>query len=1084
MPEALHLLLIEDSDDDAQLLLRVLQRNGFRLTWERVQTAEALRNALSQQAWDVIISDYNLPGFDAPSALAILKESQQDIPFLVVSGTIGEKLAVEMMKAGATDYIMKGNLARLPEAVRREVREAQIRHERRQADQALRESQERSRAMLMAIPDLMFRVGADGVYRGFITADRCGDIVPTNIDSTGKLMIDMLPPDLAERQLYYLQQALATGELQIYEQTLWINNCRQDEEVRVVKSGEDEVLFMVRDITQRQAALRERKQAERQLYHLNQELENKVAQRTAELQKREAELQKLSERLTLALKSASMGCWTWQLEDNTLIWDERMREFYDLPPEHQITYEQWQKYVHPEDLQYLVEGLGSILNSGQEYNAEFRIILPNGTMRHLKTYGVLVRDEAGHPLAMTGVNIDISAQQAALRQREDAEKQLRASQQFLQTVLDTFPLAVFWKDCALEYVGCNYQFAQSLGLDDPQDVVGKNDFDLYHEREALTYRAIDRQVIESNLPMIGMMDNTIFPDQKLHWLEINKLPLRDLFGNVVGVVGTFQDITDRKEAEHALQESEEKFRQLAQVVDAVFWIIEVDRTERVYVSPAYARIWGRELDEIYISPDIWLEAIHPEDREGVIAALPQQIEGKFDQEYRIVRLNGEIRWIRDRAFPIPNAQGQIYRVAGIAEDITDRKIAQAQLQATNEELIRATRLKDEFLANMSHELRTPLNAILGMTEGLQEEIFGPLNDPQIKALQTVERSAFHLLELINDILDVAKIESGQMELDCSPTAIAPLCQSSVTFIKQQALKKRIQLSVNLPLNLPDIMLDERRIRQVLINLLNNAVKFTHEGGQITLEVNSLPPAESEEQTHYLRFSVIDTGIGISPKHMKNLFQPFMQIDSALNRQYQGTGLGLALTKQIIELHGGRVSLTSEEGVGSCFMIDLPYQETPVFSKQHTSLNVNGHHDLFDHPIADGPLLLLAEDNEANISTICSYLKAKGYRIEVAKNGQEAIDRAIRFAPDLILMDIQMPGMDGLEAMKQIRRLSGLTTTPIIALTALAMESDRDRCLAAGANQYLSKPVRLKELAQMILNLLGICEQAPHSRGRG
>ncbi len=299
----------------------------------------------------------------------------------------------------------------------------------------------------------------------------------------------------------------------------------------------------------------------------------------------------------------------------------------------------------------------------------------------------------------------------------------------------------------------------------------------------------------------------------------------------------------------------------------------------------------------------------------------------------------------------------------LQRELTERQQAQQQLTQRNEELIRATRLKDEFLANMSHELRTPLNAILGMTEGLQEEVFGSVNERQLKALQTVERSASHLLALINDILDLAKIESGQIELECFPTASAPLCQSSITFVKHQALKKQIQISVNLPLNLPDIVLDERRIRQVLINLLNNAVKFTPEGGTITLEVTLLKATEEKTKTQYLRFAVIDTGIGISPENIKKLFQPFMQVDSALNRQYQGTGLGLALTKRIVDLHGGRVGLTSEVGVGSCFTIDLPYQTSmnlPQPPKSEADLNPND----VETPSTpnDAPLLLLAEDN--------------------------------------------------------------------------------------------------------------------------
>jgi PAS domain S-box-containing protein len=410
-------------------------------------------------------------------------------------------------------------------------------------------------------------------------------------------------------------------------------------------------------------------------------------------------------------------------------------------------------------------------------------------------------------------------------------------------------------------------------------------------------------------------------------------------------------------------------------------------------------------------------------------------------------------------------------------ELTETKLTETntKLIISNQELARATRLKDEFLANMSHELRTPLNAILGMTEGLQEEVFGTITQEQIKALQTIESSGSHLLELINDILDIAKIESGTMDLDCTPVSIAYLCQSSLAFIKQQALKKRIQLEIKLPLNLPELLIDERRIRQALINLLNNAVKFTPVGGRITLEVSrQQSPVDSDAGDsplpNTLRIAVIDTGIGIAPEDINKLFQPFMQIDSALNRQYQGTGLGLALVKRIVELHRGQVGLTSEVGVGSCFTIKLPCGDFAPSSPEAETPSW-GEIEPSQPETRASPLILLAEDNEANIMTVSSYLKAKGYRILLAQNGQDAIDFAKKHSPDLILMDIQMPGMDGLEAIKQIRLDPNLVDVPIIALTALAMTGDRDRCLAQGANDYLTKPVKLKQLATTIQRLL-------------
>jgi signal transduction histidine kinase/ActR/RegA family two-component response regulator len=403
-----------------------------------------------------------------------------------------------------------------------------------------------------------------------------------------------------------------------------------------------------------------------------------------------------------------------------------------------------------------------------------------------------------------------------------------------------------------------------------------------------------------------------------------------------------------------------------------------------------------------------------------------------------------------------------------------------QLQLTNTQLIESHRLKDSFLANMSHELRTPLNAILGMTESLQEHIFGAVNDRQLDALQTVERSGNHLLELINDILDLAKIESGQIDLDFAIASIPSIAQASLEFVKQQALKKQIQLTIKLAPNLPNLLIDERRIRQALINLLNNAVKFTPTGGgAVTLEVTQLPSVLNKTTNttqDYLQISISDTGIGIAPENIQKLFQPFIQIDSALNRQFEGTGLGLALVKRIVELHGGYVDLTSELGVGSCFSILLPClpltnRQTEIGSSNRPVKPLETELATTYTDVKQDFLILIVDDDEVNSMTVSSYLKVKGYRVLLAKDGKEAIALTKAHKPDLILMDIQMPVMDGLEATQQIRLDPNLVDIPIIALTALAMAGDRERFLEAGASDYLAKPVKLKNLAKMVQTLL-------------
>ncbi len=556
-------------------------------------------------------------------------------------------------------------------------------------------------------------------------------------------------------------------------------------------------------------------------------------------------------------------------------------------------------------------------------------------------------------------------------------------------------------------------------------------------------------------------------------------------GIAVSIRGIFRDITARKQTELLLQQSEQRFRELFEATPTAVQGYDKDRRV-IFWNRASEQQYGYSREEA-LGQQIETLIIPPALRSTLLPMIDAWIAGASEPfangELELCRKDGSGITVYSSHVLVSNTNGEPEMFC-IDIDLSDRKQAEArltesnqQLAISNDRLARATRLKDEFLANMSHELRTPLNAILGMTEGLQDQVFGTLNPQQLKALQTIERSGNHLLALINDILDLSKIEAGQITLDCTPTPISPLCQSSLAFIKQQAAQKQIRLEIKLQPNLPDLLVDERRIRQALINLLNNAVKFTPEGGQITLAANQIAQTASQSGC-WIQFSVIDTGIGIAPENIAKLFQPFVQIDSALNRQYAGTGLGLSLVKRIVELHGGQVGLTSQLGAGSCFTIDLPCHTS--FSPQLEAVTPSQlTPDTSDGGlagIAPAPLILLAEDNEANISTISGYLNARGYNILLAKNGQEVIEMAKAQQPDLILMDIQMPGIDGLEATQQIRHDRALAKIPIIAMTALAMAGDRERCLKAGANEYLTKPIKLKQLAATIQQFLALKNQ--------
>ena len=984
--------------------------------------------------------------------------------------------------------------------------------DRKQAEAALIQSEAQSRAILAAIPDFMFRVGADGIYREFVTANGEIDLLPKDLNSAGLAMADVLPPEIAARQSHYIKQALRTGELQVYEQRVQINERLQDEEVRVVKNGKDEVLFMIRDISDRkrsQEALQRSEAHQRALIRAIPDLIMRI------------------DRAGIYLEFVATPNF-YIVGDLTEIVGTHVSE--SLPPDaSRKRMECIQLALQTNSIQIYEQDLSI---EGRTQIEEVRIVPYSEDEVLALVRDISDRKQAEQQLYQLNQDLEtkVGERTAELQERE----------KFLKTLLDSFPLSVFWKDRDSVYLGCNHHFIQDAGLTSDVEIIGKTDYDMpWAKTEAAAYRLKDQQVMDSNTAHLGIIETQVQADGQQIWLETHKIPLHNLGGEVVGILGTYQDISDRKQAEETIRQQAEQEKLLREITQRIRQsldlqtifdtacqeIRQVIQADRVGIFKFYPesnfddgefvaesvvegfpsvvaiRIHDHCFGENYASLYAKGRSYVVEDiYQHGISACHTDILAQFQVRANLVMplLCGEELWgllcihqcgttrrwqqsevdfNQQLANQLAIAIQQSNLFEQLQTELAERHRAEvrltetnAQLGISNQELARATRLKDEFLANMSHELRTPLNAILGMTEGLQEAAFGIINEPQRKALQTIERSGSHLLELINDILDVAKIEAGQIILECSPISVAHLCQSSLTFIKQQVFQKRIQLELKLPMQLPDLLVDERRIRQVLINLLNNAVKFTPEGGQICLEVSPAP--ERSSPSPRLRIAVTDTGIGIAPENLKKLFQPFIQIDSALNRQYEGTGLGLALVKRLVELHGGSVGLTSEIGVGSCFTIELPC--TPVSTRQPEPIppaTLGLTPSPAGETTAQPPLILLAEDNEANINTVSSYLRAKGYRILLAKNGQEAIDLAKAHQPHLILMDIQMPEIDGLEATRQIRLDPNLIEIPIIALTALAMTGDREKCLEAGATDYLTKPVRLKQLATTIQQFL-------------
>jgi PAS domain S-box-containing protein len=489
--------------------------------------------------------------------------------------------------------------------------------------------------------------------------------------------------------------------------------------------------------------------------------------------------------------------------------------------------------------------------------------------------------------------------------------------------------------------------------------------------------------------------------------------------------------------------------------------------------------WDKRMHDIYDtdpaefnnSLDTWWENIHVEDLEQTQTRFADALQktGIFSDEHRIVRSDGSLRYTSVDGLVLSDAEYTPERVIGVNVDITMHKQAEEALRLANAEMERALRIKNEFLSTMSHELRTPLNAILGISESLEEQISGKLNEKQIKYVHTINESGRHLLELINDILDLSKIEAGKLEIEPQPISVEKLCSSSLRMIKELALKKSLSISFKLDENVKMILGDERRLKQSLVNLLGNAVKFTPQGKKIGLEVNG------SAKTNEVTFTVWDEGIGITEEDIQRLFKPFVQVNASLTREYSGTGLGLALVAQMVRLHGGQIKLTSELKVGSRFTVTLPW--LPTEQERQLPLNLLPQANNSKTSEKRTGKILVVDDTEDVTQLIKEYLEHKGYEVFIAHDGRQAVLLAKQERPQLILMDIMMPELNGIEATKQIRADASLNRVLIIGLTALAMPKDREECLAAGMNGYLSKPIEMYALSQVVEDYLTPTDQS-------
>ncbi len=718
----------------------------------------------------------------------------------------------------------------------------------------------------------------------------------------------------------------------------------------------------------------------------------------------------------------------------------------------------WLELTHPDDREAAVGRMKNLRREpGECVEAEKRCIHRGGAVVWVRLKLSLVR-RAGDGQLYSVVHLE------DITERKRTEEALRASEErhrMLAHTLESAGECISITDIEDRLLYVNPAFLRTYGYEE-RDLIGQH---IGIVRSARSSTEVQDEVLPATLEGAwrGELWNRTREGREFP-ISLATSVVYDERGRRIALVGIARDISERKQAEQALRSSQEKFRQLAESMREVVWMVPLAAGEMPYVNPAYERVWGRSCESIRRNPMSWMEAVHPDDLETARQRIAAEMEGQpGEAEYRIRTPGGQEKWVWDRAFPIRDEAGQLIRIVGISEDITERKRREAELIHAREGAEAANRAKSRFLANMSHELRTPMNGVLGMVQLLLES---DLTAEQREYADVAQTSGWALLALIDSILDLSKIEARKMSLEKRSFNPRQAVEEVVRLLRVQADAKGLDFRCRVSPDIPALLGgDAHRLRQVLTNLCGNAIKFT-ERGEVTLEA-ALDSRGDVKAT--VRFSIADTGIGIRPDQAAALFSPFVQADSSTTRKYGGTGLGLAICKQLVEMMGGQIGVASREGHGSTFwftaVLDLAPEPAPGRRPPAGERDVG--------PAGRDARILVVEDSATNRDVALAQLRKLGYGGSAVSNGAEAVEAVRHGGYALVLMDCDMPVMDGFEATRHIRGSSfpGTAGIPIVALTADAMPADRDRCLSGGMNDYLAKPVDLDRLADVLARWL-------------
>lgn len=709
------------------------------------------------------------------------------------------------------------------------------------------------------------------------------------------------------------------------------------------------------------------------------------------------------------------------------------------------------------------------------YNSPFPALKANGEPLYCEENAHLLFDENGEVIGWEGTIRDES-------RRKDVELALAESIEQFETMTRNLPLGVYrtTADPNGRIIYLNPGFAKVFGYNSVAEMQNAKPIDFYCDTDL---RSDFLKILEKQ-GSLNAEYQMYKKNKEIIWVSDSCFAVKDENGKMKYLDGTLEDITTRKELEAELRESEKRYRLIAENVSDVIWILDLD-LKYIYVSPSVKEmrgffseeLIGKHIKESMTDSSFDIVKKIFEERMKTFASESEESQSRsINLEIEMRHRNGSSIWTEIRAVIIKDKKNNPYGVQGVTRDITARKKAEdalteqlalldekvkertRELAKTNEELIRSNRIKSEFLANISHELRSPLTSILGYTEMLQG--IREFNEESAGYLGIIGAQSSHLLQLVDSLLDIAKYESGAIKLNLTKVNINEIIEQVEDHLLIKLKKAKLIVEKKLDASIKEVNLDGQKVYQIIRNLVDNSIKFSPENKRIYIESRLV---ENEIQVR-----IKDEGIGISEKHLSSIFDPFYQIDSSSTRYYEGAGLGLHLVKNFVNMHHGRIWVESERNRGTtftvCFVTNLQ-QPSKVMITPKDGLKAIHISDLKKkHKI-------LMVDDDAEIAHLVQIMLKNQYNVLTAKNGKEAVELTIDQRPDIVLMDLSMPVLDGYEATKILKGREETKSIPVIALSARAMKSEIEKALQVGCDAHLAKPFKLNELSQMIKNFL-------------